>query len=158
MRIREFAKKLGVSERVVRHYEARGLLRPPRTTNGYRTFTPGDLLRAEWIRDLIGAGFSTKEIRTVVPYFEKSGPVVGEVCRTTLETKLAQIDRLLDDLRCRRAVVAERLSSLDANDLQSSARPPKPPATSRRTDHERTQHPRAALPADRRLRPRRELP
>lgn len=129
MRIRDFAKKLGVSERVVRHYEARGLLRPPRTTNGYRAFSASDLRRAEWIRDLIGAGFSTKEIRTVVPYFEKSGPVVGEACRTTLETKLAQIDRLLDDLGRRRSIVAERLASLGGETTKAR----KPETSSRRS-------------------------
>lgn len=41
MRIGELARRTGVSERMLRYYEQEGLLRPARTTSGYRDYGEG---------------------------------------------------------------------------------------------------------------------
>lgn len=75
MQISDISRRLGVSPRVIRHYEVAGLLRPGRSENGYRRFSKADIRRAEWIRDLIGAGFSTREIRNLTACIE-DGPAM----------------------------------------------------------------------------------
>ncbi|WP_421925078.1 MerR family transcriptional regulator [Neoaquamicrobium sediminum] len=115
MRIQEAAATLRVSPRALRHYEAAGLLRPGRDGNGYRSYTPADVRRAERIRDMIATGYSTREIMTIAPCLEdaNAGPCHGAV--SGLEHKLQQIDRLIGELSGKRHAVIERLSSLKAS-------------------------------------------
>nr|WP_269435102.1 MerR family transcriptional regulator [Enhydrobacter aerosaccus] len=105
--MREAARKLQVSARMLRHYEAAGLLRAARLDNGYRSLSEADVQRAAWVRDLIAAGFSTREVRALAAALDAgAGP---PICTAALRNKLEQIDRLVDALTNRRRRVAERL-------------------------------------------------
>jgi len=66
MRIQEAAHHLGVSARALRHYEAAGLIVPRRNSNGYRSYSVLEIERAAWVRDLIAAGFLTRELRNLL--------------------------------------------------------------------------------------------
>jgi len=57
MRIKEAARRLGISERMLRHYENEGLLRPRRSENGYRWYDEADLRRVARIRISSRQGF-----------------------------------------------------------------------------------------------------
>ncbi len=46
MQAKEAAERLGISQRMLRHYEKEGLLQVNRTSNGYRTYSETDLRRA----------------------------------------------------------------------------------------------------------------
>jgi DNA-binding transcriptional MerR regulator len=115
MRIQDAAIALQVTPRALRHYEAAGLLSPGRNANGYRTYAPADLRRAERIRDMIATGYSTREILAIAPCLDdaNAGPCDGAV--SGLEHKLEQIDRLIGDLSRKRDAVVERLASLRAS-------------------------------------------
>jgi len=109
MRILEVARHLGVSTRVLRHYEAEGLIVPRRAPNGYRTYSASEIDQAAWVRDLIAAGFSTREIRNLLTALE-DGPRKATVsCSALLQDKLGQIDRAIDTLRKRRRALSRRL-------------------------------------------------
>lgn len=56
MRISELAERTGVSPRLLRHYEARGLLCPARDAHGWRVYDEADRARVEQIRLLLDAG------------------------------------------------------------------------------------------------------
>lgn len=119
MRIQELARRLGISERSVRHYERRGLLKPVRLANGYRSFSEADLRRAGFVRDLIASGFSTREILLFADCLEDDGVEDGSggdpiQCVRRLEGKLEQIDRTMSELRARRSVLLARLSAARA--------------------------------------------
>jgi DNA-binding transcriptional MerR regulator len=58
----EAAKRLGVSTRALRLYEERGLLQPPRTAAGWRTYGPEQMLRARGIVELRTLGLSLVEV------------------------------------------------------------------------------------------------
>ena len=58
----EAAKRLGVSARALRLYEERGLLQPPRTAAGWRTYGPEQMLRAKGIVELRTLGLSLVEV------------------------------------------------------------------------------------------------
>lgn len=112
MMAKEAAERLGISQRMLRHYEKEGLLEVSRTFNGYRSYSEADLRRAGRIRDFIATGFSTREIRAMSACLsdEASGPCEGGVDKLT--EKLMHIDRLRAELDEKRSAVLERLAAL----------------------------------------------
>jgi DNA-binding transcriptional MerR regulator len=120
MQIHDVARRLGVSPRTIRHYEVAGLLQPDRSANGYRRFSDTDVRRAEWIRDLIAAGFSTREIGRLAACLDDGNASDGTACAAALHNKLVQIDRTLELLKQRREAVAGRLAALES---QARTRP-----------------------------------
>jgi DNA-binding transcriptional MerR regulator len=110
MKIQEAAYHLGVSARVLRHYEAEGLIEPLRAANGYRTYAPPEIDRAAWVRDLIAAGFSTRELRNLLTALEDGPHKTSVDCSVLMQDKLDQIDRAIETLRKRRRALAHRLA------------------------------------------------
>ncbi|GGW20916.1 MerR family transcriptional regulator [Streptomyces capoamus] len=107
MLIGELARRTGTSERLLRHYERAGLLRPGRRPNGYRTYdetAPAVVLR---IRALLAAGLPTRIIRQVLPCTDAESavlpcPGILDSLRTqlrTLDQRSAEIDAARDVLR-----------------------------------------------------------
>ncbi|MEP0232420.1 MerR family transcriptional regulator [Roseibium sp.] len=114
MQIKEAAERLGITERMLRHYEQSGLMETGRADNGYRSYDAADLRRATRIRDLIATGFSTREIRAMAACLsdEGDGPCEGGIAQ--LLGKLEQIERLRADLDAKRDAVHARLATLRA--------------------------------------------
>ena len=112
MEAKEAAGRLGITQRMLRHYEQEGLLDVSRTLNGYRSYSDADLRRASRIRDFIATGFSTREIRAMSACLsdEGAGPCKGGTVK--LIEKLEQIDRLRAELDEKRSAVVERLATL----------------------------------------------
>ena len=112
MQAKEAAERLGLTQRMLRHYEKEGLLKVGRTVNGYRHYDEADLRRAGRIRDFISIGFSTREIRAMSACLsdEGSGPCEGGIGK--LSDKLEHIERLKADLDARRDAILDRLADL----------------------------------------------
>jgi MerR family copper efflux transcriptional regulator len=112
MQAKEAAQRLGITQRMLRHYEKAGLMEVRRSENGYRVYSEADLRRAERIYDFIVTGFSTREIRTMAACLsdEGAGPCEGGIEK--LSQKLVNIDRLRADLDARREAVVDRLATL----------------------------------------------
>lgn len=112
MQAKEAAATLGITQRMLRHYEKEGLLNVSRTPNGYRIYREADLRRAGRIRDFIATGFSTREIRAMSACLsdEGAGPCEGGIEK--LAEKLEHIDRLRAELDEKRNAVLERLAFL----------------------------------------------
>ncbi|MBB4653373.1 DNA-binding transcriptional MerR regulator [Aminobacter niigataensis] len=110
MQIKEAAEGLGITQRMLRHYETAGLMDARRSENGYRSYSEADLRRAARIRDLIATGFSTREVRAMAACLsdEGAGPCEGGIPQ--LLEKLEHIDRLRADLDVRREAVLGRLA------------------------------------------------
>ena len=103
MRIGELAEAAGTTAKNVRYYESEGLLRPPpRTGSGYRSYSAVDVERLGFIKKAKRLGLSLKEIRGILQLHDRREPTCVHV-RSLLDTKLAQIDRLLGDLEQFRA-------------------------------------------------------
>ena len=68
MRIGEFARRVGITPRAVRHYESLGLLRPDRTDErtGYRHYGAAELARAVRIEQLKRGGVPLAAIGLVI--------------------------------------------------------------------------------------------
>lgn len=114
MQAKEAADKLGITQRMLRHYEKVGLMSVRRTDKGYRIYTDADLRRAGRIRDFIATGFSTREILAMSACLtdEGDGPCEGGIAQ--MMEKLEHIDRLRSDLDAKREAVLERIKTLKA--------------------------------------------
>jgi DNA-binding transcriptional MerR regulator len=98
--IGEVARRSGVSTRMLRHYDAVGLVRPTgRTVGGYREYSTADIRRIFHVESLRSLGLSLREIGSALaePGFQPS-TVVSELVRRT-EERIARERELLDRLR-----------------------------------------------------------
>ncbi|ROO59310.1 DNA-binding transcriptional MerR regulator [Micromonospora sp. Llam0] len=107
MLIGELAQRAATSARMLRYYEARGLVCPRRCANGYRDYDDTELRVVEEIRSLLAAGFDLDDIRPFVTCLRAGNPT-GDVCPdsiSVLSRKLTEVDAALQRL----ATVREQL-------------------------------------------------
>lgn len=100
MLIGEVARRSGVSTRMLRHYDALGLVRPTgRTVGGYREYSAEDIRRIFHVESLRSLGLSLRQIGRALadPAFEPS-TLVGDLIRRT-EDRLKREQELLERLR-----------------------------------------------------------
>ncbi|MCP2333936.1 MerR family transcriptional regulator [Actinoalloteichus caeruleus] len=79
MRIGDLARLSGVSPRLLRYYEERGLLTSHRVGHGHRWYADDAPIVVHDIRALLGAGLTTSAIREVLPC-AGAGPGTGALC------------------------------------------------------------------------------
>ena len=100
MLIGEVARLSGVSSRMLRHYDALGLVRPTgRTSGGYREYSAEDVRRIFHVESLRSLGLSLKQIGRALedPAFTPAA-LVSDLIRWT-EDRLAREQELLERLR-----------------------------------------------------------
>ncbi|MFJ1652249.1 MerR family transcriptional regulator [Streptomyces sp. NPDC088337] len=100
MLIGDVARHSGVSPRMLRHYDALGLVRPTgRTVGGYREYSAEDVRRIFHVESLRSLGLSLKQIGRALedPAFTPSA-LVSDLIRWT-EDRLEREQELLDRLR-----------------------------------------------------------
>jgi Hg(II)-responsive transcriptional regulator len=101
------ANAAGVNLATVRYYERRGLIpEPPRTSSGYRVYTPESVRRLRFIRHAQELGFTLKEIQELLGLASRKRSS-AEVCELT-EHKIEAIDERIRHLR----VLRKRLAKL----------------------------------------------
>jgi DNA-binding transcriptional MerR regulator len=104
---RALANACGVSTDTLRHYERLGLLpRTVRTSANYRRFPPDSVERVRLIQRALTIGFSLRELAAVLERRERGEApcrrvraLVGERL-AALETRLSDLTRLRDEMRC----------------------------------------------------------
>ncbi len=95
----EAAKELGVGIQTLHFYEGQGLIpRPPRTSSGYRHYTPEIIERVRFIRKAQALGFSLDEIKEILGLAKRGTSPCGRV-QAALAEKLREVDRRLEELR-----------------------------------------------------------
>ena len=85
MTIGEAARLSGVSEKMIRHYEAIGLLRPARQANGYRSYGEADIAVLRFIRHARDLAFPLAEVRRLLALWRDAGRTSAEVRRIALD-------------------------------------------------------------------------
>ncbi len=80
MKIGEVSKASGVSQRMIRHYEAIGLIAAPaRRDSGYRDYSDRDIHRLRFIANARDLGFPIEEIRALLALWSDEGRASSEV-------------------------------------------------------------------------------
>lgn len=106
MRIGELVRRTGVSHRLLRYYEERGLLRPTRDGgSGYREYGESDVATVLRIRRLLAAGLATGTIAEVLPCLRDDGERFTPTCPDLigdLRSERARITGAIGDLRASR--------------------------------------------------------
>jgi MerR family copper efflux transcriptional regulator len=105
MTIGEAARASGISAKMIRHYEAIGLLsRSRRSLSGYRVYDRNDVHTLQFIRQARDTGFSISEIKKLLSLWEDRDRPAGEVRRLavehlkTLEAKIAELQAIATTL------------------------------------------------------------
>jgi DNA-binding transcriptional MerR regulator len=131
LQIGEAADRTGLTQRTLRYYEEKGLLKPPsRMDGGFRLYSGDDVERIERIkemRDLLG--FSLAEIKEMIEAddvrlqvkaewrrdadaAEKAGKI--QKAREVTEAQLALIDNKMAKMAEMRQTLAERLEKYNS--------------------------------------------
>jgi DNA-binding transcriptional MerR regulator len=127
--IGEVAEKTGVTQRTLRFYEEKGLLKPPeRMDGGFRLYSDTDVKRIQFIKrlqDLLG--FTLSEIKDMVEAEELRQQIVDtfrpdrelparqqrtEQIIDAIELQLSVVDRKVDQLTEMQTELRERLVNL----------------------------------------------
>ncbi len=128
--IGEVAEKTGVTQRTLRFYEEKGLLKPPeRMDGGFRLYSDSDVKRIEFIKrlqDLLG--FTLSEIKEMVEAEELRQQIVDtfrpdrelparkqrtEQIINAIEQQLSVVDRKVEQLTEMQQELRERLTNLN---------------------------------------------
>jgi DNA-binding transcriptional MerR regulator len=97
--IQEFAALTGVTVRALHHYDRVGLLRPRRTSSGYRLYGRQELERLEQIVALKFIGVPLQRIKALL---DRTAPGLSDTLllqRTVLEEKRRLVDRAIQAIR-----------------------------------------------------------
>jgi len=94
-RVQAFADLAGVTVRALHHYDRLALLRPRRTSSGYRMYGASDLERLEQIVALKFLGIPLKQIKTVLDRDGRALPDMLRAQRRALEAKRRRLDRAI---------------------------------------------------------------
>ncbi|MFF9896987.1 MerR family transcriptional regulator [Streptomyces longispororuber] len=94
MRMGEFSRRTGVSQRLLRYYEEQGLLAPARRPSGYREYTEEDAATVRGIRVLLAAGLSTATIAELLPCMVDDGGTLAPACSGMLPDLTKERDRI----------------------------------------------------------------
>lgn len=97
--IGKVAQAAGVGVETVRYYQRCGLIdKPPRRKSGFRQYPPDTVDRLRFIRRAKNLGFTLRQIGELLEMRVDPGATCGDV-RRRAETKIADIDRRIADLR-----------------------------------------------------------
>ena len=102
MNIGQASKQSGVSQRMIRHYEAIGLIpRAARRDSGYRDYDESDVHTLRFIRRARDLGFSIEEIGKLVALWQDRGRASADVKALALAraAELRRKAKELDDMR-----------------------------------------------------------
>ncbi|MDT0347571.1 MerR family transcriptional regulator [Streptomyces litchfieldiae] len=114
MRIGEMVRRTGVSERLLRYYEAQGLLAPTRLPSGYRVYGEADVDTVRRIRALLAAGLTTATIGRVLPCVRDNGPTLAPVCPdlvAELRRERQRITHAIRDLQTSQSLLDEVIAA-----------------------------------------------
>ncbi|MDL9978472.1 MerR family transcriptional regulator [Microbacterium sp. ASV49] len=108
--IGDFSRYAGLSIRMLRHYDERGLLTPAEVdpSTGYRWYEPAQLWRAGRIRSLRDAGCGIAQIAELLPLFDEPDEL-----KSRLEAHLEALDVEARRLDAQRSLTASLTSAID---------------------------------------------
>lgn len=107
--IGEVARQSGLKVSAIRYYESLGLLPAARRVHGHRRYETDILERLAFIRTVQQVGFDLTQILELINAFETSDSPAA-LCREMARRKLAEVDKVLANLKEIRKTLAQSLN------------------------------------------------
>lgn len=104
MNIGEVAVRSGLPAKTIRYYEDIGLVRPPRSENGYRVFRENEVHKLAFLGRARALGFTIEDCRTLLALYEDESRASADVKRIArghlgrIEAKIADLEAMRDTL------------------------------------------------------------
>jgi MerR family transcriptional regulator, copper efflux regulator len=115
MQIGQAARGSGVSAKMIRHYEAIGLLpAADRRDSGYRDYAHSDVHRLQFIRRARDLGFSIEHIRTLLRLWSDRDRSNAEV-KTLALAHIAELESKIRSLRAMSATLSNLAQACDGD-------------------------------------------
>jgi DNA-binding transcriptional MerR regulator len=117
LQIGEVAERTGVTQRTLRFYEEKGLLKPPtRMEGGFRLYSEDDVQRVEQIRQLQKLlGFSLAEIKEMVEAEELKSQIRAEYRRDAdVAERREKVERALAVTQQQYELIRQKVEQLQA--------------------------------------------
>ena len=103
------AQASGVSAKMIRHYEAIGLIaKPARSFSGYRTYSERDIHTLRFIKQARNLGFSIKQISVLLSLWQNRTRPSREVKNIALQ-HIQELDEKIREMQVMKATL-ERLA------------------------------------------------
>jgi Cu(I)-responsive transcriptional regulator len=102
--IGEVSERAGLPAKTIRYYEDIGLVRPLRSTNGYRAFRDSDIHKLAFLGRARTLGFSIEDCRTLLDLYEdetRESAQVKAVAKehlTAIDEKISQLQSMRETL------------------------------------------------------------
>jgi MerR family copper efflux transcriptional regulator len=114
--IGQAARESGLSAKMIRHYEATGLLKAAhRTDSGYRTYQSEDLHTLAFIKRSRDLGFSLEEIGRLLTLWQDHGRASADV-KALAGQHIEALNRRIDELLGLRDTLQNLVSHCQGND------------------------------------------
>lgn len=106
MNIGDVSDRSGLPAKTIRYYEDIGLVKPLRSTNGYRSFGARDLHKLNFLAHARSLGFSIEDCRALLGLYEDRHRESADVKRVANE-HLSRIDQKIAELEAMRATLSD---------------------------------------------------
>jgi MerR family mercuric resistance operon transcriptional regulator len=113
----QLARKTGCNLETIRYYEKVELLpAPPRSSNGYRVYSPELVQRLQFILRARDLGFAMEEVRSLLSLADKGEQTCALVMQKT-RIHLADVRRRIAELQRIEAILAETLAECSGKNV-----------------------------------------
>lgn len=106
MNIGDVAERSGLPAKTIRYYEDIGLVRPDRSTNGYRRFSEAHVHKLVFLSRARALGFSIEDCRTLLALWEDRDRASADVRQLAVE-HLERIEAKIRDLEAMKASLGD---------------------------------------------------
>ncbi|WP_449429997.1 Cu(I)-responsive transcriptional regulator [Pseudomonas putida] len=116
MNIGQAARRSGLSTKMIRYYEAIGLLKPAtRSDSGYRLYQPQDLHSLAFIKRSRDLGFSLEEVGRLLTLWQDRGRASADVKALAME-HIDELNRRIEEMVSLRDTLAELIAHCQGDD------------------------------------------
>lgn len=107
MNIGKAAETSGISAKMIRYYESRGLIRPgQRTASGYRSYSADDIHTLRFVRRARDLGFPADDIADLLALWQDRDRASADV-RRIAANHIVALDRKIEQLQGMRDTLSE---------------------------------------------------
>ncbi|WP_181702240.1 Cu(I)-responsive transcriptional regulator [Chthonobacter albigriseus] len=115
MNIGEAAELSGLPAKTIRYYEDIGLLKPPRTGNGYREYRDTELHKLRFLQRARSLGFSIEDCRHLLSLYEDRSRASADV-RALAEARIRDVEVKIRELQAMKATLNRLVHACHGDD------------------------------------------